>query len=318
MQLTVKQIQIAEFGAPNVLTLKDVDVTSAAPVLKAAFAGVNPIDAKTRAGIGWAAKENAENLPWCPGYDVAGELLDSDGRATGNFVCGLVGFPFGGGAYADHVVDGNTEWVPLPEGVDLRQAAALPLSGLTASQALSRFGDLRADEHVAVLGAAGGVGHLVVQLARLQGAKVTAISRSENHPWLKELGAHRCVDYQQADWQALVAEDASLVIDCVGGDVGLSLVKALPCGVDVVTLPTVTADTIIEAGNEVGCHVTGMLIQSEPARLKKLLALLAEGQLQVHVSHEFALSDAAAAHRQIESGHTRGKVILCCQPSATD
>ncbi|TCI05052.1 NADP-dependent oxidoreductase [Corallincola luteus] len=317
MEVDTHQVQISNFGEPECLTLTEISLQTQAPVVRVAFAGVNPIDTKTRAGIGWAAKENADKLPWCPGYDVAGELLTADGKGSGQHVCGLIGFPFMGGAYAEHVSAPQDEWVALPDNVDLRQAAALPLAGLTASQALSRFGDLREAEEVVVLGAAGGVGHLVVQLAKQQGAKVTAISRVQNHEWLLALGADCCVDYGQPGWQALVAEHASLVIDCVGGEVGLSLVKQLLCGTDVVTLPTVTADAIIEAGDAAGCHVTGMLIQPDPARLKQLVTLLADGVIKVAVAATFPLADANLAHRQVETGHTRGKVILDCRAPAT-
>ncbi|GAA5218438.1 NADP-dependent oxidoreductase [Corallincola platygyrae] len=310
MQIEATQVKITEFGSPDVLIKSASSWQSEEPQVAVYYASINPIDLKTRAGIGWAAKENADKLPWCPGYDVAGELLDAEGRGSGQYVCGLIGFPFQGGGYANIVTTDLENLVTIPEGVELRQAAALPLAGLTAYQALSRFGELRTGEQVVVLGAGGGVGHLVVQLAVKMGVEVTSISRSENHAWLSALGATHCIDYQQPDWQVRAAAEASLVIDCVGGDVGLSLIAELPCGTDVVTLPTVTADAMIEAGDKRGCHVTGMLVQQDTKVLKQLVDQLAEGKLKVHIDAEFELEKAADAHRMLEQGGVKGKVVL--------
>ncbi|MFA7259190.1 MAG: alcohol dehydrogenase catalytic domain-containing protein, partial [Aeromonas bestiarum] len=142
------QLQITAFGDPSVLKLNPSQgkVPAEGEVrVRICFAGVNPIDAKTRAGLGWAAAQNKDKLPWTPGYDVAG-VIEKVGPgvtslAEGDQVCGMVGFPLAGGAYADSTVVSAEALVKL-DGISLKQGAALPLAGLTAWQGLFEHGAL--------------------------------------------------------------------------------------------------------------------------------------------------------------------------------
>ncbi|WP_412841362.1 alcohol dehydrogenase catalytic domain-containing protein, partial [Aeromonas dhakensis] len=160
------QLQITAFGAPSVLRLnpsQDKVPAEGEVRVRICFAGINPIDAKTRAGLGWAAAQNKEKLPWTPGYDVAG-VVEKVGPgvsslAEGDRVCGMVGFPLAAGGYGESVVAREEELVKL-EDLALRQGAALPLAGLTAWQGLFEHGALKAGQRVLILAGAGGVGHL--------------------------------------------------------------------------------------------------------------------------------------------------------------
>ncbi|MGL5464374.1 MAG: NADP-dependent oxidoreductase, partial [Aeromonas veronii] len=200
------QLQITAFGDPSVLKLNpslDKVPADGEVRVRICFAGVNPIDAKTRAGLGWAAAQNKDKLPWTPGYDVSGVVEKVGPGVTslveGERVCGMVGFPLTAGGYGESVVASESELVKL-DGVSLQQGAALPLAGLTAWQGLLEHGGLQSGQRVLILAGAGGVGHLAVQFASAYGAEVVATASPDNHGFLHALGARWMVDYHDAHW----------------------------------------------------------------------------------------------------------------------
>jgi len=312
------QLQITAFGDPSVLKLlPSLDKVPAEGEVRVriCFAGVNPIDAKTRAGLGWAAAQNKDKLPWTPGYDVSG-VVEKVGPgvsvlAEGDLVCGMVGFPLTGGGYAESVVASERELVKL-DGVTLLQGAALPLAGLTAWQGLFEHGALDAGQRVLILAGAGGVGHLAVQFAAAYGACVVATASADNHSFLHSLGASRMVDYHQAEWSAVACADGQfdLVLDLVGGESGKAAIACVKPGGRLVTVPTLTAPAIKEAAVGAGIEVVGMLVHPDQGQLSQMLMLLRQGEVKIAIAAEFALGEGALAHQTIEGGHVRGKLLL--------
>ncbi|ASI22223.1 TPA: NADP-dependent oxidoreductase [Aeromonas salmonicida] len=319
MDCAMTQLQITEFGDPSVLKLNpSLDKVPAEGEVRVRiyFAGVNPIDAKTRAGLGWAAAENKDKLPWTPGYDVAGVIEKVGPGVTslveGDLVCGMVGFPLAGGAYAESVVASEGELIKL-DGVPLGQGAALPLAGLTAWQGLFEHGGLKPGQRVLILAGAGGVGHLAVQFAAADGAEVVATASRDNHSFLHSLGASQMVDYHDPDWVAQIVDhtgQVDLVLDLMGGESGKAALACVKPGGKLVTVPTITAQQIKEAAAGSGVEVLGMLVHPDSEQLANILILLRQGQVQVTVSAEFALADGGLAHQAIEEGHVRGKLLL--------
>ncbi|MBP6792795.1 MAG: NADP-dependent oxidoreductase, partial [Aeromonas sp.] len=260
------QLQITAFGDPSVLRLNpSLDKVPAEGEVRVriCFAGVNPIDAKTRAGLGWAAAQNKDKLPWTPGYDVSGVVEKVGPNVTtlveGDKVCGMVGFPLTAGGYAESVVAHEDELVKL-DGVSLKQGAALPLAGLTAWQGLFEHGALKGGQRVLILAGAGGVGHLAVQFAAAYGTQVVVTAGPDNHSFLHGLGASQMVDYHDADWpsQVVAGGPVDLVLDLVGGESGKAALACVKPGGRLVTVPTITAQQIKEAGAEAGIEVLGM------------------------------------------------------------
>ncbi|MGL4775931.1 MAG: NADP-dependent oxidoreductase, partial [Aeromonas veronii] len=250
------QLQITAFGDPSVLKLNpslDKVPADGEVRVRICFAGVNPIDAKTRAGLGWAAAQNKDKLPWTPGYDISGVVEKVGPGVTslveGDRVCGMVGFPLAAGGYAESVVASESELVKL-DGVSLQQGAALPLAGLTAWQGLLEHGGLQSGQRVLILAGAGGVGHLAVQFASAYGAEVVATASPDNHGFLHALGARWMVDYHDANWSARVVAEAGqvdLVLDLVGGASGKAALACVKPGGRLVTVPTITAQQIKDA-----------------------------------------------------------------------
>jgi len=309
------QLQITAFGDPSVLRLNpSLDKVPAEGEVRVriCFAGVNPIDAKTRAGLGWAAAQNKDKLPWTPGYDVAG-VVEKVGPGVislseGDAVCGMVGFPLSAGGYGESVVAREDELVRL-DGVSLKQGAALPLAGLTAWQGLFEHGGLKSGQRVLILAGAGGVGHLAVQFAAGYGAEVVVTASQENHGFLHGLGADLMVDYHDADWVTRVGQ-VDLVLDLVGGESGKAALACVKPGGRLVTVPTLSAQWIKEAGAEAGVEVVGMLVHPDHTQLTQMLMLLRQGEVHITVSGEYPLAEGALAHSAIEGGHVRGKLLL--------
>ncbi|WP_349919627.1 NADP-dependent oxidoreductase [Aeromonas veronii] len=309
------QLQITAFGAPSVLKLnpsQDRIPAEGEVRVRICYAGVNPIDAKTRAGLGWAAAQNKDNLPWTPGYDMAG-VVDKVGPGVtslkeGEPVCGMVGFPLAAGAYAESIVVSESELVKL-DGVSLKQGAALPLAGLTAWQGLFEHGDLKRGQRVLILAGAGGVGHLAVQFASAYGAEVVVTASQDNHGFLHGIGADFMVDYHDVDWVAQVGQ-VDLVLDLTGGESGKAALACVKPGGRLVTVPTITAQLIKDAGAELGVEVSGMLVHPDNKQLAQMLILLRQGDVHITLAGEYTLAEGALAHQAIEAGHTRGKLVL--------
>ena len=312
-----KQIVITEFGAPDVLAIQSstMPVPGKGEVLvKVYFAGVNPIDVKTRAGLGWAAQQNKDKLPWTPGYDISGKVIGlGEGVKSlleGDAVAGFIGFPLQGGGYSQYICVPEEALSLVPDSVTFEAAAVLPLAGQTAAQAINKAG-VKAEDRVLILGGAGGVGHLAVQLAVAAKAEVYTTCSEANLDYLATLGAH-AVNYEFAPVSERLTE-VDVLIDLVGGDTALDALKCMKDGARIVTVPTITADMICEKAAMLGFDAKGMLVDPDPEQLNTMLYMVGVGLLKTDIQQVFPFNQVADAHRQVETGHTRGKVLLDMQ-----
>jgi len=309
-------LAISKFGALD--GLQAIDLTIEQPkaqqvLIKMHYAGLNPIDCKTRAGLGWAAEQNKHKLPWVGGYDLAGEVIavgeEHSSFVVGQKVAGMVGFPLQGGCYAQYVLADVKDLVALESDIDIQQAAALPLAGLTAMQGLFTHGHLENKQRVIISAAAGGVGHIAVQLAKQAGAEVIALASDNNHDFLVTLGADIVLDYHD---EKAVSElkRADLLLDLVGGQSGLNLLAALKGGGQVVTVPTLSKDEISAAAKAKKLQATGMLVSSDNAQLQRLFDLLSQNKLKINIANVYNLLDGQQAQKESQLGHVRGKILL--------
>ncbi|NUW71135.1 NADP-dependent oxidoreductase [Vibrio mediterranei] len=312
-----KQIVIPEFGSAEVLAFQEVDIPQpkAGEVLvKVAYAGINPIDVKTRAGLGWAAAENKDNLPWVPGYDISGSIagLGKGAQAfeVGQEVVGFIGFPLRAGGYSQYVCVPETELTALPDTVALEAAAALPLAGQTAAQAINKA-QVQEGERVLILAGAGGVGHIAVQLAVATKAEVYTTCSERNLDYLATLGAH-AINYEFAPASERLS-DVDVLIDLVGGDVALDALKCLKDNARVITIPTITAELVCEKAKLLGFEASGMLVSPDTKQMETLLYMVGVGLLKTEIQHVFPYSQVVEAHQQVETSRTRGKVLLDMQ-----
>ncbi|MBA5764581.1 NADP-dependent oxidoreductase [Vibrio sp. 404] len=312
-----KQVVIPQFGEPEVLTIQRSVVPEpkrGEVVIKVAFAGVNPIDVKTRAGLGWAAAQNRENLPWVLGYDVSGSVYRCgegvEALEVGDKVAGFIGFPLQGGGYSQYVTVLESALSLVPDSVTLEAAAALPLAGQTAIQALDKV-SVQEGQRILILAGAGGVGHIAVQLAVAAKAEVFTTCSEANLDYLATLGAH-AINYHFAPVSERV-EEADALVDLVGGDAALDALKCLKDGAKVVTVPTLSAELICEKAKLLGFEATGMLVDPNREQLDAMLYLVSIGLLKTEIYHVYPMDQVVDAHIQMETGHTRGKILLDMQ-----
>lgn len=315
----MRRILYDRFGDAEVLRLErgERPVPAAGEVLiRVAGAGLNPIDWKTRKGLGFAARQIENRLPWTPGYDAAGEVAEVGDEVTtlnvGDRVMGMIGFPERGGAYAEYALARADELIIVPEELDLVTAGGLPLAALTAWQALFEVAEVGPGDKVLVHAGAGGVGHFAVQFARVRGAHVIATASAANRDFLAALGVHEVIDYHTTD---IVEECYGLdaVIDLIGGETGKRSLHTLGEGGVLVTIPTVTADDIITEAERRGLKAHGMTVRPDVFHLDEIAELIEDGDVHVHVDHRFPLEEAVEAHKLLEQGHVRGKLILDCR-----
>lgn len=309
-----QQLAITRFGEPSVLAVQ----TSALPqpqesqvLVKVAYAGVNPIDAKTRAGLGWAAQQNKDRLPWVPGYDIAGEVVALGAGVgslkVGDRVAGFIGFPLQGGGYSEYVAAEAAALSLVADSVALAEAAALPLAGQTAWQALDK-GQVSAGKRVLILAGAGGVGHIAVQLAAAKGAEVIASCSQANLDFVSQLGA-TAVDYCQGPLAGQIGK-VDVLIDLMGGETGIAALECVKAGGRVVTVPTITAEAVCEQALQRGLLAEGMLVSPSAQQNNAMMTMLASGSLQLHIDAQYTLAEGSRAHQKIETGRTRGKIVL--------
>lgn len=310
----MKAIQIDQFGTPDVLEYREVSepqLKAGEVLVRTRAAGVNPIDWKTCSGGG--AAPFIGDLPFIPGWELSGvvEACGSDvtGFNSGDKVYGFVRFPEAAGCFAEQVAVPADQISLYPAGCDDIAMGGLGLAGLTAWQALFDKGNLQPKQRVLVLAAAGGVGHLATQLAHWKGAYVIGTASASNHAFLKENGCDEAIDYHTVDVSKTVA-DVDLIIDGVGGEAGKAALDCLKPTGTLVTLPSVTKDDVIAAGEAVGKKVLPIRVEPTNDQLRQLSELMGEGKLNLKVSETLKLEDAAKAFDLIASGRTQGKVIL--------
>jgi len=316
---TMRRVAYDRFGEADVLRVEPADIAEPGADevrVRVAGAGLNPIDWKTRKGLGFAARQIENDLPWTPGYDVAGEVVAVGDAVTtlapGDRVMGMIGFPAGGGGYAEYVIVPAVDLAMVPEELDLVSAGALPLAALTAWQALFEVAGLEAGQKVLVHAGAGGVGHFAVQFALERGAHVIATASDSNRDFLAGLGVHEVIDYHTTR-----VEDEcyglDVVLDLIGGEVGKRSLQTLSEHGVLVTIPTVTADEIITQAESMGLRAHGMTVRPDVFHLEEIAELIEDGDVRIHIDKTFSLDQVQQAHLTLEGGHVRGKLVLDCR-----
>lgn len=306
------------FGGPEVLEIAEVPTPTATDLqigevlVRVAFAGVNPVDTKTRQGGAVAGLFSGE--PMTIGWDLAGTVV-ATGRGeltlkSGDRVFGMSRFPRPGKAYAEFVVADAADLVAIPDSVTDEQAAAIPLAGLTAWENLVDLGQLQRGQRLLIQGAGGGTGHLAVQIAHHLGADVTATASTRKQGWLSELGADRTIDYTLDSVPKLFPERPfDLVFNAADGTARAGILVTRPGGLLIDISQTVTDDDRKIAAN-LAVRIEVPSVSLNRNALHSLADLASSGRIVCHVSRIFPLADAAYAHREIESGHTQGKILL--------
>ncbi len=315
---TMRAVIQHRWGGPEVLQVEQVPRPEPLPTevrVRVHAAGVNPVDWKTRAGGGMAALLGEP--PVVLGWDVSG-VVDEVGfgvttLAPGDEVYAMPWFPRAAGAYAEHVTAPSRQFARKPATLTHEQAAAVPLAGLTAWQALVDTADVQPGQRVLVHAAAGGVGHLAVQFAKHLGAHVTGTASAGRADWLRGLGVDEVVDYGAVRFEDVV-HDVDVVIDLVGDghdSTSTRSVQVLRPGGLLVAVPSGAGSPGLTAAAEAaGVRLASFLVEPDAPALTRIAGLIDAGEVAVEVEDVLPLEQAGAAHTRGEAGHTRGKLVL--------
>jgi NADPH2:quinone reductase len=278
--------------------------------IRVAAAGLNPVDTYNREDGSWAGL----SAPVVLGYDVAGTVdelgADVDPTWAGRPAMAMTRFPDGAGGCAQYVVVDVELVAPLDPHVDLVGAASIPLAAGTATEVLGRLAP--AGHRMLVIGASGGVGLFLVQLAAAAGLEVVGVGSPQHHQRMRELGARGCVDYRAPGAMSAAAALAGGQLDSVADLVGGPLMaQAQPYVRDeghlaAIATPELDVDRIIDANQT----FHGVLIRDDGERLRRLARLYDQGRLRTHVAHVLPMTQAVEAHHLVDSGGAGGKVVL--------
>ncbi|WP_331763724.1 NADP-dependent oxidoreductase [Streptomyces anthocyanicus] len=309
----MRAIQQSAWGEAEPLRLLEVEApepTFGEVLVKVSAAGVNPVDVYTRRG---QAYNRVLTLPFINGWDVAGTVVRTGYGVSrfrpGDPVFGMPWFPREAGGYAEYVAAPARHFARMPTGLSFTEAAALPLAGLTAWQMLTEVAAIAPGERVLVAGAAGGVGHLAVQIAKARGAQVIGTASAAKHDFVRALGADEVIDYTTIDVSAAV-RGMDVVIQMFGGEAGLKALDCLRPGGVLVSGQAAWTPGLHERAAELGVRAVAYLVDPDGAGLDALADLVAQGRLRVCLDAVFPLAEAAKAHAHVAGGRTIGKVVL--------
>lgn len=304
----MRAITVREPGGPEVLSMGDAEIPEPEPgqvLVRVAAAGVGPWDTYLRSG------SFPVPMPFIPGGDFAGTVVGDTG-AEAAFEDGepVYGTPGLTGCYAEYVTCPQEQLAPIPAGLDGTDAGAFPIDGLTAFQGLTDILGIGAGDEVLITAGAGGLGHLAVQIARILGANVIATASPHNHDFLHELGAFEVVDHTRDDWpdqvRALTGGGVDRVQVCAMPTVS-GAARAARDGAVIATAVPAANGGFPDAERVEWKHYTG---QPSGSNLIRMAPWLDDGSLAVHIARRYFWTDAAAAHRDVANGHTRGKLVL--------
>jgi NADPH:quinone reductase-like Zn-dependent oxidoreductase len=312
----MKAAIINEFGDAGVLEITELDkpVPNDNEVLiKVMAAGINPVDTKVRAGTSGISKQL--KLPAILGWDMSGVIEVAGKNITafqsGDTVFGCIGFPGLGNAYAEFTLADPKLLAKKPDNISFDEAAAVPLAGLTAYQAINEHLKITSGQKVLIQAAAGGVGHLAVQFAKLNGAFVSATASDKNETFLEKLGVDQFIDYKKEKFETLVS-GLDAVLDAMGGEV---LYRSIPCvkpGGIIVCLPSSTKNDpkAIGLAQQYGVKLLWPMMHTDGGEMRIIAALMEQKKLKVFIERIFTLDQIVWAHKAVETHGTKGKIVV--------
>ena len=308
---TMKAIVAHEYGGPEVLKLEDVPVPTPKDdemLIKVFAAGVNSFDGTLRSGK-YAKGAKGTQLPWHPGYDIAGVVEKVGSKVTkfkvGDAVYAMINILKGGG-YAEYALAKETDAALKPTTISFVEAAGAPSVALTSWQAIVDKANVLSGQTVLIHGASGGIGLFAIPIAKIRGAKVFATASTANQDFLKELGADVAIDYKTQKFEE-ISKDVDVVIDAVGGETLRRSYPIVKKGGMVVSL----SDNVDQAQlGQYGIRGTSIVVQNNGDELAQIAKLIDQGKIKVVVSETFPLADASKAQAKADLGHTRGKIVL--------
>ncbi len=310
----MKAIVLKDFGSADNLEVEEIQLPAIKDkevLIEVKAISINPVDVKTRAGKGAAARIK-DDKPMILGWDVSG-IITQTGSSVSNFkigdeVFGMLNFPGHGKAYAEYVAVPVNQLAIKPKNISFEEAAAATLAALTAWEVIEAL-NIQPGERFLVHAAAGGVGHFAVQIAKHFGAYVIGTASAANKDFVLSIGADEFVDYKAQPLDEVLS-NIDKVLDTIGGEnIDLSLQLMKPGGA-ILSLPSGKNEDVQEKAEAKGIKGIRLLVHSSGENQQKIAALMEQGIIKSHVSKVFSFDEIKAAHLQIESGRTVGKIVI--------
>lgn len=316
----MKAIVLTEAGGVDKLVLQEIPtpiITDNEVLVKVKAISINPVEAtirKNRDFLHLVLGIRDGEQPIILGWDVSG-VVEQTGKAVTRFkkgdeVFGMVNFIGHGKAYAEYVAAPEAHLALKPANISHEEAAAGALAALTAWQTLVHYANIQAGHRVLIHSAAGGVGHYAVQIAKHLGAYVIGTASAANRDFVLGLGADEHIDYSKHRFEDLV-KDADIVVDSVWkeGHLERSLQSLKRRGklISLVMFPDERVSRIALMSRK---FLYRMEVASDEQDIDTISGLLAKGYIRSHISHKFRFDEIHKAHLQVESGHTRGKIVV--------
>ena len=309
----MKALQMKQYGGTEVLEFNQNATKPALGkgqvLIEVHAASLNPIDWKIRAGY---LKEHLPiSMPATLGGDVAGVIAEvgdsASGLRVGDRVYGYASLVSGGsGSFAEFVAAMMSTVAPAPQKANFIEAAALPLVGVSAVQALAEHVNLQRGQKILIHGGAGGIGSVAIQVAKSIGAYVATTVTADDRAYVQELGADEVIDYKKETFEQRLS-NVDAVFDTVGGDTTEKSFKVLKQGG---TLVSMLGQPNATLAKQYGVTAIGQMTHVATDVLKRLAKLMDSGAIKIHVDHVFPLEKAKDAFQLLEGGHPRGKVVL--------
>ena len=311
----MKAIILTRQGGVENLLISEIEQPQPQPtevVVKVHAISINPVDIKTRKG-GALYASMKDDPPVILGWDISGVITKVGDEVKsfkeGDAVFGMVNFPGHGKAYAGYVAAPADHFALKPENISHPEAAAATLAALTAWQVLVHEAKVNKGQHLLMHAAAGGVGHFAVQIAKHLGMTVSGTASAANEAYLKEIGVNHFIDYTSQNFEE-AAKDLDVVFDPIGGETTARSLQVLKHGGTLISIVGGVKDHLAPTIQEKGIKAKNYLVHSSGDDMKELAQLLQQRILKPYVSYQFSFEEMAKAHQQIETGKTRGKVVV--------
>lgn len=311
----MKAAILKETGNADQLILKEVpkpEINGNEVLVKTKVASINPIEVKTRQGNRFSDELLQHEYPIL-GWDASGVVEKTGENITefkpGDRVFGIIGFPGFGKTYAEYFVAEEKHLTLIPKGVNFEDAAASTIAAITAYQALKDFGKLESDTKVLIHAASGGVGHYGVQFAKHFGAEVWVTASKPKEDFVKKLGADHFIDYKTQNFEE-EAQNMDVVFDLIGGDYIDRSLKSLKKGGVLISIPSSSNEEVEEKAEKAGCVGVKFSLENNKKDMQSITNLLEANALKPFISKRFSLDEIREAHRELEKGHTKGKIVI--------
>jgi NADPH:quinone reductase-like Zn-dependent oxidoreductase len=315
----MKAMILKENGGIENLILSEVETPKVKPdevLVKVKAISINPVDAfarQNKATLQNILKPKNEKETLILGWDISGTVAETGADVkefkAGDDVFGMVNFPGQGKAYAEYVAAPANQLALKPKNISFEEAAAATLTALTAWQALVTNAKIKKGDKVLIHAAGGGVGHHAVQIAKSFGAYVIGSASSSKRNFVLELGADKFIDYTKDKFEEKV-NDVDTVLDSIPGEHVLRSIDAVKKGGTLICIKGALDEKVETKAKEKQITLKRILVKSDGNDMKQIAELLEEGKLHSHISQKFDFKDLPKAHEQIETGKTRGKIVV--------